>query len=139
MDREKLEAFFLNALRIMAGFLFFQHGAQKLWGWFDGTQVEFLELRFFAGVIEFFGGILIMLGLATRAVAFLAAGLMAFAYFLVHWPQDFWPIVNAGSLAALYCFVFLYLVVRGGGAFSLDGLLVRKERKEEEAERAPPV
>lgn len=139
MGREKLEAIALNLLRIVTGFLFFQHGAAKLWGWFGGSQVEFLELRFFAGVIEFFGGILILLGLGTRAVAFLSAGLMAFAYFLAHFPRDFWPYANGGSLAALYCFVFLYLVVRGGGAFSIDGLLVRRAEAAAEAERAPPV
>jgi putative oxidoreductase len=119
----RLEPIFVNVLRIMAGFLFFQHGAAKLWGWFGGTPVEFPELRFFAGVIEFFGGLLILAGFGTRAVAFIAAGQMAFAYFIAHFPRDFWPYANGGSLAALYCFVFLYLVVRGGGNFSVDGLL----------------
>jgi putative oxidoreductase len=121
--QERLEPIFLNILRIVSGFLFFQHGAAKLWGWFDGSVVEFPELRFFAGVIEFFGGLLIMVGFGTRATAFLASGLMAFAYFIVHAPQDFWPYVNGGTTATLYCFIFLYLVVRGGGGFSIDGLL----------------
>lgn len=127
--RSTFEPLFLNLLRIMTGFLFLQHGADKLWGWFGGSVTEFPELRFFAGVIEFFGGILIALGFGTRAVAFICAGEMAVAYFLVHWPQDVWPYVNGGELAALFCFVFLYLVARGGGAFSLDGLLARRKRK----------
>lgn len=121
--QERLEPIFLNILRIISGFLFFQHGAAKLWGSFDSTVVEFPELRFFAGVIEFFGGLLIMVGFGTRAVAFLASGLMAFAYFLAHAPRDFWPYANGGTTAMLYCFIFLYLVVRGGGGFSIDGLL----------------
>jgi len=133
----RFEEVALNALRIIAGFLFFQHGAQKLWGWFDGTAVEFPELRFFAGVIEFFGGILIALGLFTRAAAFLAAGVMAFAYFMAHAPQGFWPILNRGSLAALYCFVFLYLVARGPGVFSLDRVIGRSRGAGRDGEPDP--
>jgi len=128
--KKPAEALFLNLLRIVTGFLFFQHGAAKLWGWFGGSVVQFPELTFFAGVIEFFGGILILLGVGTRYVAFLCAGQMAAAYFIVHWPQGFWPYANGGSLAALYCFVFLFLMVRGGGAFSVDGVLAaRRERR----------
>ncbi len=128
--QERLEPIFLNVLRIMTGFLFFQHGAAKLWGWFEGSVVEFPELRFFAGVIEFFGGLLILIGFGTRAVAFLCAGLMAAAYFIVHAPQDFWPYVNGGTTAALYCFIYLYIVVRGGGGFSVDGLLAGRRAGE---------
>ncbi len=127
--QDRLESIVLNVLRIVSGFLFMQHGAAKLWGWFDGTVREFPELTFFAGVIEFFGGILIMLGVGTRAVAFLASGTMAFAYFMVHAPRDFWPYVNGGTSAALYCFIFLYLVVRGGGGFSVDGLLAARRKR----------
>ncbi|MEX2526613.1 MAG: DoxX family protein [Gemmatimonadota bacterium] len=123
MKLGRFEPLALNLLRIMAGFLFLQHGAAKLWGWFDGSVVEFPELRFFAGVIEFFGGIAIMVGLKTRWVAFLASGLMAFAYFLSHAPRGFWPYENGGTTAILYCFIFLYLFVRGGGGISVDGLL----------------
>ena len=128
--QDRLESIVLNVLRIVSGFLFMQHGAAKLWGWFDGTVREFPELTFFAGVIEFFGGILIMLGVGTRAVAFLASGTMAFAYFMVHAPRDFWPYVNGGTSAALYCFIFLYLVVRGGGSFSVDGLLAARRKRQ---------
>jgi len=135
----RFEEVALNALRIIAGFLFLQHGAQKLWGWFDGTAVDFPELRFFAGGIEFFGGVLIALGLFTRPVAFLASGLMAFAYFMAHAQRDFWPIMNGGSLAALYCFVFLYLVARGPGVFSLDRLIGRSRGAGTAGEPAPPA
>jgi putative oxidoreductase len=126
MNLNRYEPILLNVLRIMAGFLFFQHGAAKLLGWFDATPVEYPELRFFAGIIEFFGGLLILVGLGTRATAFLASGLMAFAYFLSHAPRGFWPYENGGSLAALYCFVFLYLVFRGPGSFSVDAAVARR-------------
>lgn len=122
----RLEPVGLNALRIVTGFLFFQHGAAKLYGWFGGSVRAFPELTFFAGGIEFFGGLLVMIGLFTRPVAFLSAGLMAFAYFMAHANRGFWPYENGGTLAALYCFVFLYLMFRGGGAFSVDGLLARR-------------
>jgi putative oxidoreductase len=125
--KKSYEPVFLNVLRIMAGFLFFQHGAAKLWGWFGGTVVGFPELRFFAGVIEFFGGLLILAGVRTRWVAFICAGQMAAAYLISHFPRGFWPYENGGSLAALYCFVFLYLFARGGGSFSVDGLLARRK------------
>jgi putative oxidoreductase len=130
MNLNRYEPILLNVLRIVTGFLFFQHGAAKLWGWFDATPVEYPELRFFAGVIEFFGGLLVMIGLGTRAVAFLSSGLMAFAYFIAHAPRGFWPYENGGSLAALYCFVFLYLVFRGPGSFSADGLIVRRRGRD---------
>ncbi|TVP49503.1 MAG: DoxX family protein [Gemmatimonadales bacterium] len=130
----RLEPLALNVLRFVTGFLFFQHGAAKLYGWFGGSVVAFPDLRFFAGGIEFFGGLLIMIGLFTRPVAFLCAGLMAFAYFIAHAPQGFWPYANSGSLAALYCFVFLYLVLRGGGALSVDGVLARRETRARERE-----
>lgn len=132
----RLEPLALNVLRFVTGFLFFQHGAAKLYGWFGGTVVPFPELRFFAGGIEFFGGLLIMIGLFTRPVAFLCAGQMAFAYFLVHAGQDFWPYANGGSLAVLFCFVFLYLVLRGGGAMSVDTLMERRSAKAREREVA---
>ncbi len=126
----RLEPVGLNLLRIVSGFLFFQHGAAKLYGWFDATVHPFPELTFFAGVIEFFGGLLLLFGLFTRPVAFLCSGLMAFAYFIAHAGRGFWPYENGGSLAALYCFVFLYLVFRGGGGFSVDGLLARRRTRE---------
>ncbi|MGH9788878.1 MAG: DoxX family protein [Candidatus Acidiferrales bacterium] len=115
----------LNLLRSVAGFLFLQHGAQKLFGVLGGTQVEWLSFIGLAGMLEFFGGVLVLLGLFTRPVAFVLAGQMAVAYWMAHGPQSFWPIVNKGELAALYCFVFLLLWTYGGGSFSLDTLLRR--------------
>lgn len=115
----------LSVLRIIAAFLFMAHGSQKLFG-FPASQpvdaVALLSLRGLAGVLELFGGLLLLLGLFTRPVAFLLSGQMAVAYFMVHAGGGFWPILNRGELAALYCFVFLYLSAAGGGAWSLDNL-----------------
>jgi len=115
----------LSILRIIAAFMFMQHGAQKLFGLLGGSQggpVPFLSQSWIGGVLEFFGGLLILLGLFTRPVAFILSGMMAVAYFQVHAPRAFWTIQNAGELAALYCFVFLYLSAAGGGPWSLDSI-----------------
>lgn len=113
----------LGILRIVAGFLFWQHGAQKLFGWFGGQPVEaMVSLMGLAGVIEFFGGLLIVIGLFTRPVAFITAGEMAVAYFMAHFPRGFWPISNSGEPPVLFCFIFLLLVAAGAGAFSVDAL-----------------
>jgi putative oxidoreductase len=84
-----------------------------------------LSLMGVAGVLEFFGGLLILLGLFTRPTAFILSGLLAVAYFMAHAPGGFWPIQNQGELAVLYCFVFLYLAAAGGGEWSVDRLLGR--------------
>ena len=126
--RTGIPHFFLNVLRIVTGFLFWQHGAQKMLGWFDGRVAEFPGLIWWAGLLEFAGGILISLGLLTRPVAFVLAGEMAVAYFRAHVPQGFWPILNGGELAALYCFVFLFFAANGGGSFSLDGVIAARRR-----------
>jgi putative oxidoreductase len=110
-------------LRIVAGFLFAFHGAQKLFGMFGGTAQPLVSLMGLAGVIEFFGGLLITLGLFTWITAFIAAGEMAVAYFYAHQGQALWPIQNRGELAALYCFVFLFIAARGAGIWSLDGAI----------------
>ncbi len=113
-----------NALRVVAGFLFTLHGAQKLFGVLGGNQVESLiGLRGMAGILEFFGGILIAIGLFTRPVAFLVSGQMAVAYFMVHVPQGFWPIMNGGELAAFYSFTWLFFFTHGPGKYSVDGWL----------------
>lgn len=114
----------LSALRIVTGFLFMQHGGQKLLG-FPAPQREGFELFSLvglAGALELFGGLLIVLGLFTRPTAFLLSGLMAVAYFMAHGHQNFWPLVNGGELAVLYSFVFLYLSAAGGGKWSIDHL-----------------
>ena len=114
-------------LRIVAGILFAFHGAQKLFGMFGGQKAGD-PLMIAAGVIELGGGLLIALGLLTVPVALLASGEMAVAYFKAHFPQGFWPIENGGELAALYCFVFLYIAARGPGVWSLDRSFRRGRR-----------
>lgn len=121
----KASPFLLSIFRIILAFLFMQHGAQKLFGFGGGHSVQLLSLMGLAGVLEFFGGLLVLLGLATRPVAFLLSGEMAFAYFMVHAPQSPWPLFNGGGMAVAFCFGFLYLSATGGGAWSLDRLVRR--------------
>ncbi|MGE3491091.1 MAG: DoxX family protein [Vicinamibacterales bacterium] len=110
-------------LRIVAGFLFFQHGLPKLFGGFGrSAPVELMSQMGLAGIIEVVGGAMIALGLFTSPVAFLASGQMAVAYFQAHFPRGIWPIANGGELAALYCFVFLYFAAMGSGKWSLDSI-----------------
>jgi putative oxidoreductase len=112
----------LSLLRIVTGFLFMAHGTQK-WLGFPvprASPMELWSLGGAAGMLELAGGALMIIGLFTRPVAFVLSGLMAFAYFIGHAPQGFWPIVNRGELAALYCFVFLYFAAAGGGPWSID-------------------
>ncbi len=116
----------LNLLRITTGILFAQHGAQKLFGAFGRESVEILSLLGIAGILEFFGGLAIALGLFTRPVAFVLAAEMAVAYWMSHAPTAIFPIVNRGELTVLYCFVYLFLAARGGGEFSIDGWLKKK-------------
>lgn len=106
-------------LRIVAGFLFAFHGAQKLFGLFGGTAREPLSLMGLAGIIEFFGGLLVMVGLFAGPAAFVASGQMAVAYFWRHQPEGLWPIENRGELSALYCFIFLLIASRGSGPWSV--------------------
>ncbi len=114
----------LSLLRIMAALLLLQHGTQKMLGFPPSGRPgpEFLSLLWFAGVIELVGGLLLLLGLFSRATAFILSGFTAAAYFMAHAPQDFFPILNRGELAALYCWVFFYLVFAGPGPLSLDRL-----------------
>ena len=109
-------------MRIVVGLLFACHGAQKLFGAFGGQRQLSSPLMVTAGIIEFFGGGLVGLGLRAGDAAFVASGLMAVAYFMAHAPGGFWPIVNKGELAVLYCFVFLYIASRGSGRLSIDAL-----------------
>jgi len=108
-------------LRIMAGFMFLWHGTQKFFNFPQAYPYGPLStLTASAGVIELVGGTLIMLGLLTRPAAFLCSGTMAVAYWLVHGSSSFFPIVNHGELAALYCFIFLFIATRGAGIWSID-------------------
>jgi putative oxidoreductase len=115
-------------LRIVAGLLFAFHGAQKLFGMFDGTARPLGSLMGLAGIIEFAGGVLVMIGLLAGLIAVIASGQMAFAYFLGHAPRGGWPIQNEGELAALFCFVFLFIAARGAGIWSVDATLFRRNR-----------
>jgi putative oxidoreductase len=108
-------------LRIVAGFLFACHGAQKLFGAL-GAEPQLNTMGLIGGSIEFFGGLLIAVGLLANCVAFIASGEMAVAYFKVHAPRGFFPILNHGELAALLCFLFLYVALRGAGPLSFDAL-----------------
>ena len=120
----------LAALRIMTGLIFMAHGLVKLVGFpeVEGIgRVELLSLAGIGGVIELVGGALVALGLFTRPAAFIASGEMAVGYFMFHAPQSFFPIVNGGDAAILYCFIFLYLFFAGPGSFSLDRVLWGRE------------
>jgi putative oxidoreductase len=116
-------------LRVIAGLLYVQHGAQKLFGvlgGFGGTPgatAPLASLMGVAGVIEFFGGLLIAIGLLTRPAAFIASGEMAVAYFMAHAPKGFWPLLTGGELPVLNCFVFLFIAAFGAGPYSVDAML----------------
>ena len=131
MDRGKVQDWAWTLLRVVGGLLFMQHGAQKLFGLLGGKQVESMVSLFgLAGVIEFFGGLLIALGLFTRPVAFLASGEMAVAYFMMHAPNGFWPIANRGELPVLFCFLWLFFAAWGAGPYSLDAMRRNARRME---------
>lgn len=123
----------LGVLRIIAGFLFTAHGTQKVLNFpaSDHGPVDLFSFMGLAGVLELAGGLLIFLGLFTRATAFILSGMMAVAYFMAHAPGGFLPLVNKGELAVLYSFLFLFFSAAGGGSFSLDGFLGRARYKPE--------
>jgi putative oxidoreductase len=141
----------LSVLRIITAFLFIAHGGQKLFGYpaapppspEERAKQECVQkcspqppqqqggmspMIMVAGVLEFFGGLLLLVGFFTRPVAFILSGLMAVAYFMAHAPQGFWPVLNRGETAVLYCFIFLYLAAAGGGPWSVDHCLTRGRR-----------
>jgi len=119
----------LSVLRIMTGLLFLEHGTSKFFGLpvTQMTGVSMTTLQGISGVLEIAGGVLIVLGLFTRPIAFILSGDMAFAYFIAHAPRGFYPLLNGGEGAILYCFIFLYLAVAGAGVWSLDHLWRRSE------------
>jgi putative oxidoreductase len=132
MNTDQLETVWapriLSILRIVAGLIFLAHGTAKLLGFPDTGRPapEFLSLPWIAGALELIGGPLIILGLFTRPVAFILSGQMAFAYWLAHAPQNPYPLLNGGDAAILYCFIFLYLAFAGGGPWSLDAWLAKR-------------
>jgi len=129
MERARAVTRFL--LRVVAGFLFMHHGGQKLFGWFGGVPpgggaVPLWSQAGIGGALEFFGGLLVLLGLFTRPAAFVLAGEMAVAYFQFHQPRGAMPIQNHGEPAVLYCFLFLFFAAWGPGEWSLDALRWRR-------------
>lgn len=144
MDRVlgRFAPFLYGLMRLVVGLLFACHGAQKLFGVLGGyggqpgMTAPLFSLMGLAGIIEFFGGLMIAAGLLASYAAFIASGEMAAAYFMRHAPRDFWPIQNDGELSVLYCFVFLYIAARGAGTLSLERLLRgRQPTPMEKAER----
>lgn len=125
---EPYTAHLLSILRIMSGLLFLQHGTTKYLSFPASrmSDVSAFSMSGAAGIIELIGGVLIVIGLFTRPVAFILSGTMAVAYFYAHFPKGFFPLLNGGELAALYCFVFLYIASAGGGALSVDRMRERK-------------
>lgn len=124
----KYSNFFYALMRIIAGALFACHGAQKLFGVLGG-QKQTAALMITAGVIEFCAGILVAVGLFAGYAAFIASGQMAVAFFTQHYPKGFWPILNGGEPAVLFCFIFLYIASVGSGILSIDALFGKAKRR----------
>ncbi len=123
------QSILLSVLRLISGLLMMQHGGQKVLGFPAPQKMPFdlMSQIGLAGILELVGGFLIAIGLFTRPTAFVLSGLMAVAYFMAHAPQGFWPMLNGGELAVLYCFVYLFLAAAGGGPFSADAMLRKKK------------
>jgi putative oxidoreductase len=130
MDRPRQVTLFL--LRVVAGLLFLQVGGMKMLDWFGGVPLEHgghparFSQMWIGGALELYGGILILLGLFTRPVAFILSGEMAVAYFQFHQPGGLFPVQNHGEPAVLFCFIFLFFAAHGGGEWSLDALIRKK-------------
>jgi putative oxidoreductase len=122
---EKARPYVLSTLRTIVALLFLEHGLQKYFG-FPSAGPPMTSLLYVQGVIEIVGGILLLVGAYTRVVAFILAGDMAFAYFMAHFPRSFFPAVNGGDAAVLFCFVFLYLLFAGGGPWSIDRAALKR-------------
>jgi putative oxidoreductase len=125
---DRVAPYILSLLRIIAALLFLQHGLSKFFGFPTpfGQPIVLFDIEWFSALIEFAGGILLALGLFSRFAALIMSGQMAVGYFLFHAPQNFYPVINHGELAILYCFVFIYVVFAGPGPISLDALIWKK-------------
>ena len=132
MNMDRAKSITLCLLRVVSGLLFLQAGGVKIFDWFGGVPAQFgghpafLSQTWIGGVLEFYGGTAILLGLLTQPVAFLLSGEMAVAYFQFHQPSGFWPVQNHGEPAVLLCFIFLFLAAHGAGTWSLDAFLKGK-------------
>ncbi|MGA2815017.1 MAG: DoxX family protein [Xanthobacteraceae bacterium] len=122
---EKGRPYILSVLRIVVALLFLEHGLPKYFG-FPSAGPPMTPLLYVQGAIEIVGGILLLIGAYTRPVAFILAGDMAVAYFMVHFPRSFFPAMNGGDAAVLYCFVFFYIMFAGGGAWSVDRVALKQ-------------
>lgn len=122
----------LSLLRIVTALLFLSHGMSKIFGipMSSASYPQPWTLLWIAGMLELIGGGLLLIGLWSRPVAFLLAGEMAVAYWLVHAPDNFWPVLNGGEAAILFCFIFLYVTVRGPGPWSVDALMRSRRLRE---------
>ena len=116
----KLAPYFLSVLRIFAAGSFLTHGTMKLFSWPAPFEYPLNPMLYTAGILEVVGGLLLIIGLFSRPTAFLLSGLMAFAYFIAHSSNSFFPVLNHGEAAMLYCFIFLYISAAGPGAWSFD-------------------
>ncbi len=123
---EKAMPFVLSILRIVVALLFLEHGLQKYFG-FPSAGPPMTPLLQVQGVLEIAGGLLLLVGAYTRVVAFVLAGDMAVAYFMAHFPRSFFPAVNGGDAAVLYCFAFLYILFAGGGPWSVDRVVLKQD------------
>lgn len=123
---EKARPYILSVLRIVVALLFMEHGLQKYFS-FPSASPPMRTLLYVQGVIEIVGGILLLIGAYTRVVAFVLAGDMAMAFFIAHFPRSFFPAVNGGDAAVLYCFVFFYIFFAGGGAWSVDRTVLKQD------------
>jgi putative oxidoreductase len=129
MNRARAVTLFL--LRVVSGLLFMQYGGMSLFGWFGGIPpgggaAPPMSQAWIGGFLQFFGGLLVVIGLLTRPAAFVISGEMAVAYFQFHQPKALFPIQNEGGPAILFCFVFLFFAAWGGGEWSLDAALARR-------------
>jgi putative oxidoreductase len=123
---ERARPYILSIVRIVVALLFLEHGLQKYFG-FPSAGPPMRPILYVQGIIEIAGGILLFLGAYTRVVAFILSGDMAVAFFIAHFPRSFFPAVNGGDAAVLYCFIFLYIFFAGGGPLSLDRILLRRD------------
>lgn len=126
----KYETQIYPILRIVAGFLFLWHGSQKLFDFPPAGHEIPSYIMYIAGSIEFFGGLLVMIGLLTRWAAFISSGVMAYAYWTAHGTHALLPILNHGELAVIYCFLFLFISSKGSGVFSVDHFLQQRKLKQ---------